>query len=352
MKDGIRTRLLAATALVAAGVIIARPAAAQTAGATASEQSNSSKVSNPEEIKVANPEEIVVTAANRVAGGLMKEQRAPQAVYAVTAEAIAQRTPLATPLQLISTVPGANFGTSDAYGLSIRNFLAIRGLDQTEIGWQVEGVPAIDPQNYGPFIETFTDTENISEITIMAGNSRLQDPILNASGGEYIQSVRDPRSAFGGQFSASVGSFRGRRIFGGIDTGKIANTGLSAYLSGSISRAHPETGPGTNKRDHIDFKVKGDWGAGSSSSLFISYNALSNARVPIPTLAQFNAAKAADNFDLISYLGVYPAGGSTNYYKQFVWSRKNIFVSNVNKIQLSDDATIRRRRAAARSLAG
>lgn len=270
----------------------------------------------------------------------MKEQRAPQAVYAVTSEAIAQRTPLATPLQIISTVPGANFGTSDTYGLTIRNFLAIRGLDQTEIGWLVEGVPAIDPQNYGPFIETFADTENISDITIMAGNSRLQDPILNASGGEFIESIRDPSSEFGGRVSGSVGSFNGRRIFGRVDTGTIAKTGISAYLSGSISRADPEHGPGTNKRDHIDFKAKGDWGNGSSSTLFISYNSLSNARVPIPTLAQFNAAKAADNWDLISYLPNYPVGGSTNYYKQFVWSRKNIFVSNINRAQLTDNSSL------------
>jgi iron complex outermembrane receptor protein len=337
MKMGIRTRLLTATALAAASILSSQSARAQDVPAA---PAGDRKVSNPEEIKVANPEEIVVTATNRVAGGLMKEQRAPQAVYAITAEAISQRTPLATPLQLISTVPGANFGTSDTYGLTIRNFLALRGLDQTEIGWAVEGVPAIDPQNYGPFIETFADTENISDITIMAGNSRLQDPILNATGGEFIQSIRDPSSEFGGRISGSVGSFDGRRLFGRIDTGTIGKTGLSAYLSGSLSRADPEHGPGTNKRDHIDFKVRGDWGGGSSSTLFISYNNLSNARVPIPTLAQFNAAKAADNWDLISYLPTYPAGGSTNYYKQFVWGRKNAFVSNINKVQLTDDLTL------------
>ncbi len=332
----VRNRLMAASALAAATILAAQPVFAQDATSTNERE----KVSNPEEVRVGNPEEIIVTGERSTSSGLMKPQTAPQAVYAVTEEAIAQRTPLASPLQIISTVPGVNFGTSDAFGLAIRHFLAIRGLDQTEIGWLVEGVPAIDPQNYAPFIETFADTENISDITIMAGNSRLQDPILNATGGEYIQSIRNPVDEFGGKISGTVGSFKGRRIFARIDTGEIGNTGLAAYVSGSITRGNPEHGPGQNKRDHIDFKVRGDWGNGSSSSLFVSYNALSNARVPIPNLASFNAAKAADNWDLISYLPNYPAGGSTNYYKQFVWGRENVFVSNVNKIALSDDATL------------
>lgn len=342
MNIRFRFDFVTAAAFGAAGFLFAQSANAQDVPADPTAERKVSKLEEIE-VKIGNPEEIevvVVTGQKSISGGLMKPQRAPQAVYAVTPEAIAQRTPLATPLQIISTVPGVNFGTSDTYGMTIRNFLALRGLDQTEIGWLVEGVPAIDPQNYAPFIETFTDTENISDITIMAGNSRLQDPILNATGGEFIQSVRDPGSEFGGKLSASVGSFSARRIFGRIDTGAIGETGLSAYLSGSITRAHPEHGPGTSTRDHIDFKVRGDWGAGSSSTLFISYNDLSAARVPIPSLAQFNAADAADDWDLISYLDTYPATGSTNYHKQFVWSRKNLFVSNINTIQLTDDVKL------------
>jgi iron complex outermembrane receptor protein len=335
MNVGIRTRLLTATALVAASIFASQAASAQSVSAP-EDLARNTKVSNPEEIKVSNPEEIVVTAIKRVAGGLMKEQRAPESISSISAEAIAQRTPLATPLQLISTVPGANFGTSDAFGLTIRNFVAIRGLDQTEIGWVVEGQPAVDPQNLFPFIERWIDNENISDITVIPGNSRLEAPVLNATGGEFNMAVRDPSADLGGRVSASAGTSSSRRLFGRIDTGEIGKTGITAFISGSYAKANVEYGPGENTRWHIDFKARGDWGSGSSSTLWVSTNQLDNARVPIPNLAQFNAAKASGNFDTLGYLPTYPAGGSTNYFKQYIIHRTDWAVSNINKIQVSD----------------
>ena len=88
----------------------------------ASDQSPNTPVTNPEAIKVGNPEDIVVTGTRSLGGGQMKVQRAPEAISSITPEAIAQKTPLSSPLQLISTIPGANFGTSDAFGLAIGNY--------------------------------------------------------------------------------------------------------------------------------------------------------------------------------------------------------------------------------------
>lgn len=317
-------------AIVAAGQASAQSTPAQNGDTTSA--SDDTGRSN----KVVNPEEIVVTGGNRLASGLMKVQRAPQAVSSVGADAIALKTPLASPTQLISTIPGVNAGSSDAYGLAVRNFVSIRGLDQTEIGWLVEGVPGIDPATYNPYPEAYVDNENISDITVMAGNSRLQDPILNATGGEYIESVRDPSQTLGGKLTGSLGSFKGRRGFARIDSGELGSTGITSFASFSRTGGDVYIGPGRSTRDHVDFKAKKDWGGDSASTVFVSYNNLKNARLPIITLAQFTAAKAAGDFSTVPYLATYPAAGSTNYYKSYLFQRETVILSNKNDITISD----------------
>lgn len=289
---------------------------------------------------VANPEEIVVTGARNIGSGQMKVQTAPEAISSITSAAIATKMPAASPLQIVATIPGVNFGTSDSYGLSVRNFLSLRGLDQTELGYLVEGIPGIDLSSYFPFTETYADNENIADITLTAGNSRLQDPIINASGGEFIVSVKDPADTVGGHASLSVGSFSGRRGFLRLDTGQIGNTGVYAFGSYSRTEADNYIGPGRNKRDHIDFKARKDWGAGSSTSLFVSYTNFSNARIPPFTLAQYNSANASGDFESLAYSPSFTPGVTTNYFRRFIYPRQSILSSLQNEIQLTGSASL------------
>lgn len=336
MNVGNRTRLLTATALAAAGIFAFQPAFAQ--DAASSPPAEDGKVSNPEDVKVANPEEILVTGTRSLGGGLMKTQRAPAAIYSITPEAIELKMPSSSPIALTNTVPGVNFGGSDPYGLAIRQYLSLRGLDQSEIGFLVEGTPAIEPVSYNPYLETNVDNENIADITVMAGNSRLQDPIVNATGGEFIISTRNPSEEFGVRLGGTLGKFAGRRGFARVDTGEIGKSGLSAYLSYSKTGGDTFVGPGRSTRDHVDFKARKEWAGGSESTLFVSYTDWYNARIPLLTLAQFNTAEATGNFGPpITYAADYPATGATNYYKSFIYHRKTLLISNVNNIQLSDN---------------
>lgn len=288
-------------------------------------------VKNPEAIAP----EIIVTGSRGVPGGLMKVQTAATAMQSITPAAIQEKLTVASPLQIAATIPGVNFGSSDAYGLSIRNFLSIRGMDQTEIGFMVENAPGINLLNYFPYTETWTDNENISDITVTPGNSRLYDPIINASGGEFILSVRDPRDTFGGMVSGSVGSYDGRRGFVDIDTGEIGNSGAKAFLSYSHTRAGNYVGPGTNRRDHVDFKITKEWTPGIHSSLFVSYNNWSNARINILNLAQAKNG-IATNLDQYQYASTYVPGVTTNYYKLAISPRRNWLVVSNNTIDLTD----------------
>ncbi|MGK2911852.1 MAG: TonB-dependent receptor [Sphingobium sp.] len=332
-KATLRSRTLGLAGLaITAGIV--QPAHA--AAAQEATQTDPATKTN----RVTNPEEIVVTGSRAIGNGRMKVQTAPEAISSITSAAIEQKMPAASPLQIVATIPGVNFGTSDSYGLSVRNFLSVRGLDQTELGYLVEGVPGIDLSSYFPFTETYADNENIADITLTAGNSRLQDPIINASGGEFIVSVKNPADAAGGQASVSIGSFSGRRAFLRLDTGQIGNTGVYTFGSYSRTEAKNYIGPGRNKRDHIDFKAKKDWGSGSSTSLFINYTNFSNARIPPFTLAQYNAAKASGDLESLAYSPTFTPGVTTNYFKTFIFPRQSVLASLQNEIQLTDNTSL------------
>ncbi|MBB2203059.1 TonB-dependent receptor [Gluconacetobacter tumulisoli] len=289
---------------------------------------------------VVNPEEIAVTHTRNIGGGLMKHQRAPESVYSVTEAAIAQKLAAASPLQLMSTMPGANFGTSDAYGLSIRNFMSVRGLDQTEMGFSVEGVPGTDMMSYFPYTETYADNENIAEVTLISGNSRLQDPIISASGGEFYETVRTPSDRMGGKLTYSAGSYRGQRAFGRFDTGYIGNTGVKAFVSYSYSGADNFIGSGRNQRQHVDLKLHKDWAPNSFSSLFMSYTGWVNSRIAPISLANWEKANAAGNgFSAYTYAGSYTPGTTTNYWPSNVYNRQSVLLSLQNKFQLTDKLT-------------
>ncbi|MDT8872248.1 TonB-dependent receptor plug domain-containing protein [Komagataeibacter rhaeticus] len=154
----------------------------------------------------------------------MKRQHAPEATSSITAAAIAQKLTIASPIQLAATLPGANVGMSDAYGLSIRNDISVRGYDETEMGWVVEGVPGIDQAYLLPYSETWADNENLSDVTLIASTSRINDPVQSASGGEMIETVRDPSNKMGATCPTP--------------TGPIAGTGSSRVMT-AVTSATP-----------------------------------------------------------------------------------------------------------------
>ncbi|MBS4073924.1 TonB-dependent receptor [Ameyamaea chiangmaiensis] len=289
---------------------------------------------------VDNPEEITVSKGRVIGGGLMKRQKAPENISSITSAAIAQKMSVASPLQLVSTMPGANFGTSDAYGLSIRNFMSVRGLDQTEMGFSVEGIPGTDMMSYFPYTETYADNENISDITITPGNSRLQDPIISASGGEFIESVRNPGDRLAGHMTYSAGSYRGQRIFGRLDTGYIGHTGIKAFASYSYSAADNYIGSGRNQRQHVDLKLYKDWAPNSWSSLFLSYTGWTNSRIAPISLANWEKAnRAGDGFSAYTYSGTFKPGVTSDYWPGYVYNRNAILMSLQNSFQLTNKLT-------------
>ena len=208
----------------------------------------------------------------RFAGGRFKKQVAPESRSSVGAAYIAQQAAAASPLQIIQNLPGVNYGTSDTFGLSNRPNFNIRGLNQTEIGWVVEGMPGIDMVYYQPYIETWADNENVSDLTVLQGTSRLYDPVATATGGELIETIRDPSDKAGGHIGYAAGSYRAQRVFVRADSGYIGNTGLKMFGSYSYVGSDNFSGSGRSHRTHIDYKAVKEWKDKARSSLFFSFD--------------------------------------------------------------------------------
>jgi iron complex outermembrane recepter protein len=334
------TALGATLAAVLLGLVL--PSTAQAAAdaqpsGSPSAAAKPTQTQNPEAITV---ETVVVTGERGIPGGLMKVQTAAETMSSITSEAIQEQAPAVSPLQMAATIPGFNFGSTDSTGLSNRDWVSLRGLDQTEIGWMIEGVPGVNPIVYYPYLETWADNENISDITVTPGNSRLQDPIVSASGGEFIESIRSPRDSFGGMVTGTGGTSDVYRGFVDIDTGYIEQTGAKAFLSYSYTSGGNWVAPGTDTRDHVDFKVTEDWSSRAHSSLFVSYNNWVNgAREAIISLAQFNNG-IATNLTQYQNSRVYAPGVSNAYNPLAAAPLINYLVASNNDVDLTDQITL------------
>lgn len=340
----IRTCLLTGSAFAAAALSL-QPACAQnapdadqsaTAPAEGADSAGRSKAVTSEDIL----KEIVVTGNNRkLAGGLMIVQRQPETTNSISAEAIEQKMTISGPYQLVATLPGVNTGQSDPYQMTPRYGLYIRGLPMNEIGWVADGAPMLDQAYNLPYSETWADNENIAGVTILPGSTRIVDPVQTAVAGEFSMTIRDPSDEAGGRASYSYGTFNSHRIFGGIDTGEIGQTGLKAF--GTISYtsaggfAQPKGAHGT--RLHTDFKAVKDWGDVGKSSIWVSYNNWDSLRSQPFTLAQFSANQQSGDFTVGNYAAIFnPLSNSNSWYKHAFYTRNDVRVVSNNEFSPVD----------------
>ena len=273
---------------------------------------------------------VISHSLRNAGGGLMIRQNEAKGESRVGQQYISKIAPASNPLQMISLLPGVNMGTSDPYGMSSRSDISIHGLDQTEIGFTLEGMPAADFDLYLPFSETYADAENISHITVSQETTDLTAPVINGVGGLISTTLRDPSEHFGGTVDASWGTFKADREFARIDTGLIGNSGIKAFASFSDTQANNFRGSGRNHRTHIDFKAVKEWGQGNRVALVMTANWFSTYRSSILTLDNWRKYGASSN-----YASTY-AFGETGYYKNYIYNQREFHVTAPSEFQLTD----------------
>lgn len=274
----------------------------------------------------------VTVNARRIPGnGLIEEQTDAKAVSAVTADFIAHQAPTSNAFQLVSALPGANVATSDPYGLSSAG-LDLRGMGQDEIGVLLQGAPQNDIGNYYAYPSQFADPENVKQVSLAPGSVDLDSPIINGAGGLLSVTLADPADKFGGQVDVSYGSFDERRSFLRVDSGRVGD--LKAFISYSRTGADNWRGPGRDSKQHVDFDVVDDWGDGNRVSVSASYNDAVTTGYPEPTFDKWKQYGRNFNYD-----GSY-SSRDTNYWRQYVNTFRDLYVSAPSKFTLTDQLTL------------
>ncbi|WP_298672890.1 TonB-dependent receptor [uncultured Sphingomonas sp.] len=285
-----------------------------------------------------NTQDIVVTgrasSANGVTnttpgGGLMAVQTGTKLRSTITRDYIDKLAGTTTAFAAIKSLPGVVVGSGDPFGTSTN--LSIRGLSQTSLGFNFEGMPIGDQLSYSAFPSEWADSENIGLINLTRGSTDITAPVYNSVGALMQEELRAPSRQAGGYASVAFGNYNLNRQFLRLETGEIGSSGIRGFVSGSRTYNSSWRGPGRTERHHIDSKFVKDWGQDSYVSLVATYNEEKSDRSRNPTMAQWKSDGRNFNFDA-TY-----TPGNANYYRLRVADRQSLYVSAPSNIRLTDN---------------
>lgn len=253
-------------------------------------------------------------------GGLMARQTAARSQSTMTRDYIAKISPATDVASMLNALPGVVSGSNSPVGNPSNDSIQVRGLNQAEMGFTMEGIPLQDPVNFNVFTGNMVDTDNIASVTLTQGSSDIGGPFYSAVGGQVSVSRVLPSHNAGGMVDLTYGTFGTRREFIRAESGDIGHSGVRTYASFSDTRSDPMRGYGFSRRDHVDFMAVKEWGDGNYAHLMFSYHDQDATALRYPTLAGFKQYGYNYGWDR-NY-----APGDTNYYKLHFTSRRDILV--------------------------
>ncbi|MDB5457085.1 MAG: TonB-dependent receptor [Caulobacter sp.] len=165
-----------------------------------------------------------------------------------------------SPLKAVEKLPGVSFQSADAFGsYEWSTRIAIRGFDQSRLGFTLDGVPLGD-MSYGNYnglhISRAIPSEDIGKVELAQGAGSLSTASTSNLGGTLQFFSRTPSEDFRVQTDLTAGSDAMHRLFGRLDTGAIeALGGLRAYGSIVDQKTDKWKGGGEQKQFQYDFKA-------------------------------------------------------------------------------------------------
>jgi iron complex outermembrane receptor protein len=184
---------------------------------------------------------IVVTASALSNKGDVSIPDVPKTRITVGSDLISRARPGQTVNEIINLVPGVSFQNNDATGAAGGTF-TIRGFDSSRISQTLDGLPLNDTGNYAIYSNQQQDPETLDSVSVNLGTTDVDSPTASAVGGTVNIRTRVPTEEFGAVFSGTYGVYAGRgdplsrnifRMFGMLDSGDIAHTGIRGFFSGS-----------------------------------------------------------------------------------------------------------------------
>ncbi|GLR46374.1 TonB-dependent receptor [Sphingomonas astaxanthinifaciens] len=242
-------------------------------------------------------ETIVVTGTRSrgVAGVVVPD--VPKTRSILTNELLVRQSEGQSVLQSINLVPGVNFTNSDPYGSSGGN-LRIRGFPGNRVALLFDGLPLNDTGNYAIFSNQQMDQEIIDQVSVNLGTTDVDSPTPSAAGGVVSYRTLVPGREFGGLIKGALGDFSYSRLFGLVETGELAGTGIRGFVSGSYQKYDKFKGPGELKKQQGNARLYKALGTnGDFISLAWHYNRNRNNSYNNGLVSDYRANKLFDNIE-------------------------------------------------------
>lgn len=234
-------------------------------------------------------EEVVVTGSAVLIG--FGESNANNTI---DLEMIESSNPTSDVLNLINRLPGINVTQGDSIGgndYSTRIY--IRGMSNSrstaQIGYMIDNMPNGDAfYGGGQKPNRFIDSENVAQVNVGQNASDISSASNTALGGTIRYYSDEPMQEFGVRAAITTGTDSLSRQFIRLDTGEFAD-GWSSYLSYSNSSINSwvRAGSGEFDREHVDFKLLGDFASGLTIDFRASYNFRDEDDYDAVTLTEF-----------------------------------------------------------------
>ncbi|MXV43701.1 TonB-dependent receptor [Saccharibacter sp. 17.LH.SD] len=222
--------------------------------------------SSPETIHVQSSHVFDGVTRRAPGGGLIRPQIAPKARSTVSQDYIAKQAPAQNAYNFAKMMPGVVVANTDPAGHE-KSALSMRGLTQDEIANTYDGMPLSSVGGYNLDLAWVVDSENIGTVTAQPGSANLDTAAVNASGGAFYLTSRNPSKKAGGTFDVGAGSSNYTREFLRLESGEIGHSGIRSFISVSNQHDTFYHGPGNESFQHVDFKVLKEWDEGNRISL-------------------------------------------------------------------------------------
>ena len=186
------------------------------------------------------------------------------------------------PMQVLSmTTPGANFASTDAFGLdTYGNTFYVRGFNQMQLGATLDGMPMGTQgfANYnGVSITQAMIQDDISGMTLSQGAGALDTFSAQTLGGAMTYASSDPKDKAGGKVSQTFGSYSAYRTYGRVDSGILNSTGTKFYASFARTNTNMWKGAGNQSELQADAKIVQPLGEKGKLTGFFGYGNFTQA---------------------------------------------------------------------------
>lgn len=183
--------------------------------------------------------------------------------------------PGTNPMAALNTMPGVDFQSADAQGVSTWSTqIFMHGFQQQEIGMTLDGIPLgeMTYRNYNGMNPVLAvSSENVQGIDV----SQSEDvAATNNLGGSLAYTTSDPSHKLGGTVNQGFGSFDTFHTYARVDSGDLNSTGTRFYASYMRNDQDKWKGYGEQFYQQVNAKLVQPIGQNSSISAYFDWSDL------------------------------------------------------------------------------